>query len=71
MAGAYRGSPSKSPIKRSVRDFDTLASIDTPTSPRDKTALHAVTTSLSPKKGKYFDGSISDDSRNMRVVGFT
>ena len=26
---------------------------------------------MSPKKGKYFDGSISDDSKNMRVVGFT
>ena len=56
MAGVNRGSPSKSPRKRSVRDFDTLGSINTPTSPGDKTALHGVITSLSPKKGKYFDG---------------
>lgn len=64
-------SPKKSPKKRSVRQFDDLAAINTPTSPGDKTTLHAVITSLSPQKGKYFDGSISDSSGKMRVVGFT
>lgn len=47
-----------------------LAAINTPTSPGDKT-LHAVITLLSPQKGKYLDGSISDSTGKMRVVGFT
>lgn len=70
MMASIKRSPSKS-NKRLVRQFDNVGSIDTPTSLGDKTTLHAVVTALSPQKGKFFDGSISDDSGSMRVVGFT
>jgi len=62
--------PAKSPKKRNFRNFNNLALIDKPTSYGEKTTVHAMITSLSPTKGKFFDGSISDETGTMRLVGF-
>ena len=62
--------------KRKIREddniFDDIVSINEPSS---SATLHGVVTSLSPmKKGKsceYFDGSLSDETANIRFVGFS
>lgn len=54
-----------------AREFDKLASIENPTEYGENATVHGYITVLSPKKARYFDGSIADNKDSqMRFVGF-
>ena len=61
--------------KRKFREDDIFDDIVSVNEPSSSATLHGVVTSLSPmKKGKsceYFDGSLSDETANIRFVGFS
>lgn len=63
-------SPSSSPRKRQVREFENLSSINDPENAGEKALVHGVVSSLSPKKGKFFDDSLNDKTGKIRFVAF-
>ena len=57
--------------RAAVQEYESLSDIDEPTQQGKKAKLHGVLTNLSPWKGRFFDGKISDGEDTMRLVGFS
>lgn len=54
------------------RDHDQIECEDlsTMSSPCKSAKLQGVITQLSPMKGKFFDGRLTDERASIRIVGF-
>ncbi len=68
MSSSKSSSPITSPRKKRPCVFESVSSINDRIGERG--LVNGVVTSLSPKKGKFFDGSLEDESGVVRFVGF-
>ena len=72
----YSTSPNNAkPVMARKRQFHEIEDFDSVEQPIPSASLHGIVTSLSPlKKGvksAYFDGTVSDGTSKLRVVGFS
>ena len=70
MSSSKSSSPITSPRKKRSCVFESVSSINDRQNIGERGLVNGVVTSLSPKKGKFFDGSLEDESGVVRFVGF-